>query len=69
MVQKMHRPRSKSLILGNVSLFVLVLTLLGCSGSSEPPVKYEDYEGLEERLPFAAIEPSKCLHQRTAQPS
>jgi len=43
MVQKMHLPISRSLIRGSVSLFVLVLTLLGCSGSSQLPVKYDNY--------------------------
>jgi hypothetical protein len=51
MIHQMQPPRSKSLILGKVSLFVLVLTLLGCSGSSEPPVKYEDYAALKNDCP------------------
>jgi hypothetical protein len=51
MINIMHQPRTKPLILGIVSLFVLVLTLLGCSGSSEPPVKYEDYEVLRKDCP------------------
>jgi hypothetical protein len=44
---KLHLPFSKFLIMREVSLLVLVLTLVGCSGSSKPPVKYEDYEILK----------------------
>ncbi len=51
MVQKMHQPRSKSLILGSVSVLVLLLSLLGCSGSSEPPVTYEDFNVLKNACP------------------
>jgi hypothetical protein len=47
----MNQPRRKTLILENASLVVLVLTLLGCSGSSEPPVKYEDYVTLKNDCP------------------
>jgi hypothetical protein len=72
MVQKMHRPRIKSLILGNISLFVLVLTQLGCSGSSEPPVTYEDYEILKKDCPAllsnqqkASISGTLNLHEST----
>lgn len=52
MVHKMHQPRSKSLILGSVSLFfVFALSLPGCSGSSKPPLKYEDFETLKNDCP------------------
>ena len=51
MVHKMHQPRSKFLVLESVSLLILVLTLLGCSGSSEPPIKYEDFEVLKKDCP------------------
>lgn len=46
----MQPPRT-SLILRNATLLVLVLTLLGCSGSSEPPLKYEDSGSLKNDCP------------------
>lgn len=46
MVQKMQQPRS-SLILGSVYLFVIVLVLVGCSGSSQPSVIYDDFAALK----------------------
>jgi hypothetical protein len=51
MVKKMPRPRRKSSFLGSVSLFILMLSLIGCSGPSEPPVQYEDYQTLKNDCP------------------
>jgi hypothetical protein len=51
MVQKFHQPRIKSLIMGGLSLFLVVLSLPGCSSSSKPPVTYEDFETLKNDCP------------------
>ena len=50
-IHKMHLPFNKSLILRTVTLFILVLTLAGCSGTSKLPVKYEDFEVLKNDCP------------------
>lgn len=42
-IQYMNLPRNKSLSLTVVTLVILVLILAGCSGSSKPLKKYEDY--------------------------
>lgn len=72
MVQKMHQPRSKFLILEHIFLFSLVLTLLGCSSTSQPPVKYEDYDSLKNDCSLlqsnhqnASISGTLGLHEST----
>jgi len=47
MDQKMHQMNRKFFVLRQVFLVILVLSLAGCSGSSEPPVIYSDYETLK----------------------
>ena len=40
------------LIMRKILLFVLILTLVSCSTSSKPPVKYEEYEVLKNDCPL-----------------
>jgi hypothetical protein len=47
MVQKKEQSCNFSLIFGMVTLFILMLSLPGCSGLSEPAVKYDDTNALK----------------------